>query len=170
MDRIEEMDIAIEAYMTCEPAIEIAIRPSTRKYKKLSSDKRVSEIIGQFFEALENEGVRIDKSGAAGAKLGKYLKKKKNYSPRATFASGSIGSVPVLIQGTGDYVDKKFWFCVAKSNGKPKIVKITVNTIAKVFNKELTAIEPERIQKYAKKLLQYVDDAPDDADDDSDIE
>lgn len=161
MDIFEEMNIVIEAYASCDPALEIAIRPSSRKYEKLSSDKQVSEIIGAFFTALEKEGVRIDKSGAAGAKLGKYLKTRKNYYPRETFASGNIGNVPVTIQGTGSYVDKKFWFCVTKSNGKPKIVKITVNTIAKVFNDELTAIEPERIQKYAKKLLKYADEADD---------
>lgn len=137
MDRFEEMQdmIAQEAFTK-----------AGKKYEQLANKKSAVQIITDVLDAFKKASVKIDDSAAAARWLAQI-------AGNSTFAmsSGRIDGAPILISGTSSYMVNGFYFCVVKKNGKPRAVYVSTRAIAKLYNDDLSAIDPGRASSYVKK-------------------
>lgn len=131
---------------------EEAFTKAGKKYEQLAKVKSVTQIVSEVLNCLKKANVKIDTSVNAARWLAICAG-----SSAFALSSGKINGVPVLIGGTSSYMTNGFYFCVEKKNGKPRVIYLTNRAIANLYNDDLSAVEPERIDKYAKYLLKYVE-------------
>lgn len=135
-----------------------AFTKAGKKYEKLAEMKSVTEIISEVLNALKKANVKIDSSVAAAKWLAVC-------AGGSTFvlSSGRIGGVPIMVGGTSTYMTNGFYFCVEKKNGKPKVMHMSNRKIASLYNDDFSAIESDRVEKYAKHVLKYIESSKDEA-------
>ena len=144
MDRFESMQnmIAVEAFTK-----------AGKKFEQIAEAKSVTQIIGEVLDGLKKANVKIDSSARASRWLAICAS-----NITGALSSGKVNGVPVLVRGTSSYMTNGFDFCVEKKNGKPWAIYLSNRKIANLYNDDFSAVEPERVEKYAKRLLKYVED------------
>lgn len=144
MDRFEEMQniITVEAFTK-----------AGKKFEQIAEAKSVTQIIGEVLDGLKKANVKVDSS----TKASRWLAICAGNSTIA-LSSGKVNGVPILVCGTSSYMTNGFYFCVEKKNGKPRAIYMSNRKIANLYNDDFSAVEPERIEKYAKRLLKYVEE------------
>lgn len=144
MDRFEEMQniITVEAFTK-----------AGKKFEQIAEAKSVTQIIDEVLDGLKKANVKVDSS----TKASRWLAICAGNSTIA-LSSGKVNGVPILVCGTSSYMTNGFYFCVEKKNGKPRAIYMSNRKIANLYNDDFSAVEPERIEKYAKRLLKYVEE------------
>ena len=144
MDRFEEMQniITVEAFTK-----------AGKKFEQIAEAKSVTQIIDEVLDGLKKANVKVDSS----TKASRWLAICAGNSTIA-LSNGKVNGVPILVCGTSSYMTNGFYFCVEKKNGKPRAIYMSNRKIANLYNDDFSAVEPERIEKYAKRLLKYVEE------------